>query len=49
LRSICSTAVTLANYFVPVRLAAQDMHDNSRLDLTEFLVGIETDFSPRNN
>jgi len=39
----------LANYFVPVRFAAQDIHDNSRLDLTELLVGIETDFTPRNS
>lgn len=27
----------------------QNVHDNSRLDLTELLAGIETDFKPGNN
>ena len=30
-------------------IAAQDIHDNSRLDLNELLAGIETDFRPTNN
>ena len=30
-------------------IAAEDIHDNSRLDLNELLAGIETDFTPRNN
>jgi len=30
-------------------IAAQDIRDNSRLDLNELLAGIETDFMPRNN
>jgi hypothetical protein len=30
-------------------IAAQDIRDNSRLDLNELLAGIETDFRPANN
>ncbi len=30
-------------------IAAQEICDNSWLDLTELLGGIETDFTPRNN
>lgn len=30
-------------------IAAQDIRDNSRLDLNELLAGIETDFRPTNN
>ena len=30
-------------------IAAQDIHDDSRLDMNELLAGIETDFMPRNN
>lgn len=30
-------------------IAAQEIYDNSRLDLTELLAGIESDFTPRNN
>jgi hypothetical protein len=30
-------------------IATQEIRDNSRLDLTELLAGIETNFRPRNN
>lgn len=30
-------------------IAAQDIRDNSRLDLNELLAGIETDFRPTSN
>ena len=30
-------------------IADHDIHDNSRLDMSELLAGFETDFTPRNN
>lgn len=47
--SLAEARRLIEGWQVQYAVAAQDIHDNSRLDLNELLAGIETDFMPRNN